>query len=606
MQLVNEPIPFGEWIWPALLSFVQMAAVLGIVALVGGFLIAAFRNGPLAAGDITFTMLKRGLVDLVSISPRRVLALAWLAVQESLRRRVMVGFGMFLLILLFAGWFLDAKTNDPATLYLSFVLTATTYLVLLMALFLSVFSLPADIKNKTIYTIVTKPVRPGEIVLGRILGFSVIGTLMLAIMGVFSYFFVIRLLDHSHEVEVASLEMGTGAAAGTLSGRTSLERNHRHKINIDAEGKGATDVVNGHWHTVDRIDSNEGAGGNEKDGEQAAYRIGPPQDMLMARVPAYGELRFKDRGGKAMSRGISVGKESRYRSFIEGASLAAAIWDFNDITPERFPKGLPIEMIIRVFRSHKGNMQEGIRGSVVLRNPRNIGIQSMPILFEAKDATIDQLLIERKVQNSNGDTIDLFDDLAPEGELEIEVQCLDSGQYFGVAKADLYLRARDASFTANFVKGFMGIWVRMLLVTSLGVMFSTFLSGPVAMMATLAALILGLYTDFIMGVAQGTIEGGGPVETCIRIVKQMNVTVQLEPGLTTDVVKAADSVFMYFLTTVVSLLPDFGKFDNVNYVAHGFDVPWDVVLVQLFTCLGFVAAMFAIGYFFLRTREVAR
>jgi hypothetical protein len=323
-------------------------------------------------------------------------------------------------------------------------------------------------------------------------------------------------------------------------------------------------------------------------------------------VPAYGELRFKDRGGKAMSRGISVGKESRYRSFIEGASLAAAIWDFNDITPERFPKGLPIEMIIRVFRSHKGNMQEGIRGSVVLRNPRNIGIQSMPILFEAKDATIDQLLVERKVQNSNGDTIDLFDDLAPEGELEIEVQCLDSGQYFGVAKADLYLRARDASFTANFVKGFMGIWVRMLLVTSLGVMFSTFLSGPVAMMATLAALILGLYTDFIMGVAQGTIEGGGPVETCIRIVKQMNVTVQLEPGLTTDVVKAADSVFMYFLTTVVSLLPDFGKFDNVNYVAHGFDVPWDVVLVQLFTCLGFVAAMFAIGYFFLRTREVAR
>ena len=86
--------------------------------------------------------------DLLSISPRRVLALAWLAVQESLRRRVLVGFGVFLLILLFAGWFLDTKTNDPATLYLSFVLTATTYLVLLMALFLSAFSLPADIKNQ--------------------------------------------------------------------------------------------------------------------------------------------------------------------------------------------------------------------------------------------------------------------------------------------------------------------------------------------------------------------------------------------------------------------------------------------------------------------------
>ena len=29
---------------------------------------------------------------------------------------------------------------------------------------------------------------------------------MLAVMGLFSYFFVVRVLDHTHEVEVASLE----------------------------------------------------------------------------------------------------------------------------------------------------------------------------------------------------------------------------------------------------------------------------------------------------------------------------------------------------------------------------------------------------------------
>jgi hypothetical protein len=44
----------------------------------------------------------------------------------------------------------------------------------------------------------------------------------------------------------------------------------------------------------------------------------------------------------------------------------------------------------------------------------------------------------------------------------------------------------------------------------------------------------------------------------------------------------------------------------VNYVAHGFDIPADVVLVQLFTGLGYLVAVFAIGYFFMRTREVAR
>ena len=56
------------------------------------------------------------------------------------------------------------------------MLTATSYLVLLLALFLSSLSLPADIKNRTLHTVVTKPVRPSEIVLGRILGFAAVGT----------------------------------------------------------------------------------------------------------------------------------------------------------------------------------------------------------------------------------------------------------------------------------------------------------------------------------------------------------------------------------------------------------------------------------------------
>ena len=594
MVLETQPPAFAEWIWPALFFFLQVAAILGAVSLVGGYLIAAFRYGPLEGGDVVYTMVKRGLRDVFSISPRRIWALARLAIQESLRRRVMVGFAVFVLILLFAGWFLDTQTPNPATLYISFVLTATTYLVLLMALFLSVFSLPTDIKNKTIYTIVTKPVRPGEIVLGRILGFSLIGTMMLAVMGVSSYFFVVRLLNHQHDVEIASLEPVPNSE--DLTGRTTLEQSHRHQITIDTNGKGSTDIVQGHWHEVDPKPS----------GDQTTYVVGPPQGMFMARVPAYGNLKFKDRAGAAMSKGVNVGNEWKYRSFIEGGTLAAATWDFDGITPKNYPDGLPIEMTIRVFRSYKGDIEEGIWGSLVLRNPRNKGIESQPELFQAKDLKIDQLHIPRTLRDSNGQTIDLFEDLAPDGELEIELQCLDSGQYFGVAKADVYLRARDASWTANFVKGFLGIWVRMLLVTSFGVMFSTFLSGPVAMLATLAALLLGSSTAFIFGVAQGTVEGGGPIESFVRIAQQQNATSPLEPGLTTDVVKAVDTVFMAVMTSVTSLLPDFGQFDNVEYVSHGFNVPGDVVLVQIFTGLGFVAAMFAVGYFFLRTREVAK
>ncbi len=157
------------------------------------------------------------------------MALSWLAVKESIRRRVVVVFAIFILVLLYAGWFLDPKSTNPALLYLSFVLTATGYLVLVMALFLSALSLPADIKNRTLHTVVTKPVRMSEIVLGRIIGFAAIGTFFLVVMGLISYVFVIRGLSHTHELIADNLRPAEGSVAGqppTLTGRTSYD--HRH------------------------------------------------------------------------------------------------------------------------------------------------------------------------------------------------------------------------------------------------------------------------------------------------------------------------------------------------------------------------------------------
>ena len=163
-------------------------------------------------------MLYNAVIDIAGISPRRVWALARLAVQESIRRRVIVVFAVFILILLFAGWYLDRESIDPARLYLDFVLTATAYLVLLLALFLSSMSLPADFKSHTIYTVVTKPVRASEVVLGRIVGFTAITTFLLIVMGAISYVFVQRGLAHTHQLSSADLRPIEGAAPGIRPG----------------------------------------------------------------------------------------------------------------------------------------------------------------------------------------------------------------------------------------------------------------------------------------------------------------------------------------------------------------------------------------------------
>ncbi len=194
------------------------------------------------------------MVDLIHISPRRVAALAWLAIKESIRRRVVVVFAVFILILLFAGWFLDPGSIDPARLYLGFVLTATSYLVLLLALFLSSLSLPADIKNRTLHTIVTKPVRASEVVLGRIVGFTAVATCLLVLMGAISYVFVERGLAHTHQLTADDLQPVEGAVPGRpvgLQGHTSRVNQHRHKVFIDSAGHGRVEMEQGHTARVD-------------------------------------------------------------------------------------------------------------------------------------------------------------------------------------------------------------------------------------------------------------------------------------------------------------------------------------------------------------------
>ena len=94
-----------------------------------------------------------------------------------------------------------------------------------MALFISAFSLPTDIKNRTIHTVVTKPVRSGEIVLGRIVGFTLIGTALLVIMGVCSYVFVVRSLDHTHEIRAGRYQRGQALAAAESQGKIGITQN---------------------------------------------------------------------------------------------------------------------------------------------------------------------------------------------------------------------------------------------------------------------------------------------------------------------------------------------------------------------------------------------
>jgi ABC-type transport system involved in multi-copper enzyme maturation permease subunit len=617
MVLENQPIPFLTWLlgypWTdaqavlqsALVRFALTSLVLAVLALVVGFLIAVVRHGPLKAGDITYHVVVNGFSELFRTSPRRVWAIARLAIKESIRRRVVVAFALYIIILVFAGWFLQTGYKEPGKLFFSFVLTATTYLVLLIALLVSAFSLPNDFKSKTIYTVVTKPVRSGDIVLGRILGFTIVGTILLAIMGVCSAAFVWRMLNHTHQVRVDSLENIYDAAGKVVGkkGRTTTNQQHYHEVEIYADGTGLATSTNQHEHVIASKDR----------GGELVYEVEGPQGLLRARVPYYGKIRFLDRKGVEAPKGVSVGSEWTYRSFIEGGTPMAAIWTFSGINESSFREDangaqtLPLELIVRVFRTYKGNIEKGIQGVLQLQNPDNKTIKSEPWTFTAKDNSINSFDWARRLNDVDQNPIDLLKDLVTEdGRVEVVVQCLDRSQYYGFAQPDCYVRLPDGSPLWNFIKAQISIWIQMVLVIAIGVTCSTLVNAPVAVMFTLSFITLGFFRQFFIDVAVGKQVGGGPLESLYRIVTQMNQVSPLPESFGTQLIQRIDDVLEIAMQSLAYVLPDFRSFSTVNYVAYGYNIPLNQLVQDLIVCAAYLLGLCVIGYFFLRTREVAK
>ena len=606
----KDLIPYFTWLLSgtadslgALWTFLIFISVAGVLGLLFGYLVAAIRRGPMAAGDLTYRVMSRAAFELLAISPRRVWALTKLSIQESIRRRVFIVLGIYLLMLALGSWFLNTELADPAKLQIDLVMSGTSFLILISALFLSTFSLPTDFKNRTIYTVVTKPTYTGEIILGRVLGFILTGSVLLGIMGLLSYFFVVRTLNHTHTIDqkafasasdtAADEDGGNADSSQDRTGVTSRELYHRHDFVVDKDGNGVAKSTKGHVHDITN------------------YEVGPALDMFQARVPKFGKLTFKSRTGQDESRGISVGSEWDYLSYIEGGTQAAAIWTFEGIDESDYPDGLPVEMYIRVYRSYKGDIEKGILGSIRVRNPET-GLQSEVIqTFYAKDFEIDEKFIPRTLKGRlPGESVahdyDLFHDFVDEGKLQIEIQCLDKQQYYGLAQANLYLREHGGSLELNFIKGLVGIWTQMVLVVCFGVLFSSILSGPVALVATASCVLLGFFTDFLMGVVTGEVGGGGPLESMIRIFTQANMVTELEPTAGVIVAETLDKVALFFMRMWFYILPNFGDYSTINWVADGFNIPGSQVGQQLTVSFAYIFAVYVAGYFFLRLREVGQ
>lgn len=489
-------------------------------------------SGPVAV----MGRVRQGLHDFLNLSPKRIWAIAWLTIIEAVRRKALLVFVVFAFLMMFAGWFLDSDLRADLQVKnaVSFALTTVSWLTIPVLLLLSCWGIPEDIRVRSLHTVVTKPVRRNEIVMGRILGFSTVAAGIVAMMGLVGYVWVLRQV--------------------------------------------------------------------------------PNNASLICRVPVYGTLEFLDNEGNISEKGINTGDIWEFRSYIEGGTKASAVYKFPINTPV---DQIKLESRFEAFRTHKGRIGQSLLVRYVLVNPTKelrVPLDS----FEIKEFDLNEQFIERKIsfydeEKKDKRTVDLFEDIVDQNSLTIVVQCLDSGQYLGMSRPDFFIRLPDRSFAAGYFKAVFGIWLLCVIVVGVGVAVSTFVKGPIATILTGTYVIVGagqivLGVDvhgFMVKLITGVQKGGGPIESCYRLLWHMNDTLELPDNIGVRIMQGIDNVMFGGLWLMQHLIPDLSSFGMAPYVANGFDVPWGVAMLRsLSVTIGYLIPCLLVGYYSLTLREL--
>ncbi|RLS39784.1 MAG: hypothetical protein DWH81_07930 [Planctomycetota bacterium] len=548
---IESTMPF-DTNHPLLNVILQWALILCVISVIGTFVggVSSLMGGGKRGLSEFFGVIGRALSDLILVSPQRIFALATLTTRESVRRKALWIGAVFLVLFMFAGWFIgDSDDTTPAKAYISFVITTIRWMLLPLAVLLSCWGLPADIKDRSLHTVVTKPVRRSEVVLGRIAGYSFVITAILLVVSVVGYGWILRVVP---------------------------ERSQR---------------------------------------------------QLISRVPRFGGMKMLDQNGDLFT-GVNVGDMLDLRRFIAGGTKELAMWQFQGLKESDFPndQDLRLEYAFEAFRSYKGDIATQIEFSIDLVNPETnqrvrLGVQpvnefSSEIAHDLKENQTENLiLIPRTISYLDGETTktaDLFKDLVANGNLNVEIKCLDAGQYLGVSPGDLFVRMPDRSFAVGYWKTIFTTWLMLVLIITIGTTASCILKGPVATLTTFGLLILGVFlkNGLIMRLGKyysdgGEVVGGGSVEAFYRLVTGLNESTPLDESITKTVIETLDSGVYAMLYLAQYVIPDISIFDASTYLANGFDVPLaSCVLPSLLITLGFFIPAYIIGYFGLQIREL--
>ena len=451
---------------------------------------------------------------------RNVWAIAKTTIAQAFRMKVAVlivlllGIVLPLMSVICVG---DGTLIGKLQTFSSYGISLISVMLCMLAISVSCFTLHSDIKNNQIYTVVTKPVRRFQIVLGKVCGVLIMDVVLLVIFAAIIYAFTMLMPRFSR---ASSDEIAQANSEFFIARIGLVPEIDEAKINEQT------------LNEYNRLKNLDALPDNQTKSQILA--LIRAQKLMQAKTVEPGAtMKWSFENVRPASQDETIYIKFKYDVSVDPLDLSVySRWVAGDLRP--FEKGE--KPTTPLYDSY--NRKDAVR-------------------------TVREIQVPASV-------------VTADGHLDVGFQSLVYNQTT-VIPQEIEVLYRIDSFTNNFIRAVLLVFIRLFFLTVLGVSLSTWLSFPVAFFACIVVYLTGTVNGFIM-----------------ESFESLNIQ--------------ASVIYSLTIKPLLSLLPKFdGIFNPAPMIVSAKYIGWLFLLEFAFwTALVKSAIMLGLGILIFNSREIAK
>jgi len=451
---------------------------------------------------------------------RSILAIASNTVKQAIRMKTAAVFILLLLVLLpvmglaMTG---DGTLKGRVQSFINYGFSLTTLLLSILTVVASIYSVTSDLTEKQIYTVLTKPVRRFQLLIGKLIGIIALNVFLLVMFSAIIYGITVGMGQYipASDQERAQLQNEFYTARKSLKPQLP---------DVAAAVKAEYDKL-------------------KETGQLQQLYPGDSKERIIS------DLTYK-----------------KFQAEWSAPPGYEIIWQFDNVRPADPNDDLFVKFKYEVLENP---LDLQVAGIWTIGDDRNMIEGPTPIRsLERKDL----IRTAREIQTPS-------DVVAPDGYVAVgffnDPRLNDTIVIFSLEDG-IELLYKAGTFTGNFVRVVLMVLLRLVFLACLGILASTFLSFPVAILLCFVVLACGLMSGFIL-------------DSFTHLEKNVSL------------------IYQYTVLPVIHFLPQFDKSSPSEFMVSGMILSWSVFFKMLAVMIGiksvllFLAAILIFAY-----REIAR